>query len=281
MRLLLVTACLFATALAFGKEEMELMMYTKMKTMESCFGEDLVKKYMIKMKKAAAKCSGQDAPELELPMFENSFALVNALTSSHGQSGGGDSFDNLMEKYLKMQMIRSFSGSPRSLSPRFAKREAGDDFDLGERLQEKLAAKKDEMEAKIGNMTCILQECGMVNAEKKFDEAATREHVKEMEIEDPWLKERIVKGGDICIKYVQNLPEEFLEFCPYPEHIFRAKKFHKCMTMLKLKTCMQFDLKKKLESSFGPIDELVKTTGLEEKYLFGVIKEMLQGPQMM
>merc|ERR1712223_1221535 len=72
MRVLLALTLLVAGALAGGKEKREMEMWMKMKAMEGCFGEDLVKDHMIKMKRSAAKCMRVETPELELPMFENS-----------------------------------------------------------------------------------------------------------------------------------------------------------------------------------------------------------------
>merc|ERR1712115_362308 len=51
MRVLLALTLLVAGALAGGKEKREMEMWMKMKAMEGCFGEDLVKDHMIMMKK--------------------------------------------------------------------------------------------------------------------------------------------------------------------------------------------------------------------------------------
>merc|ERR1711997_542807 len=44
------------------------------------------------------------------------------------------------------------------------KRAAGDNLDLGDRLVEKLAEQKHHMEAKIGNMTCVMKELNVLDA---------------------------------------------------------------------------------------------------------------------
>merc|ERR1712214_269206 len=80
MRVLLALTLLVAGALAGGKEKREMEMWMKMKAMEGCFGEDLVKDHMIKMKRSAAKCMRVETPELELPMFENSYRFANAMS---------------------------------------------------------------------------------------------------------------------------------------------------------------------------------------------------------
>ena len=40
------------------------------KAMETCYGPDMIKTTLIKMKTAVVKCTGMDMPELELPIFK-------------------------------------------------------------------------------------------------------------------------------------------------------------------------------------------------------------------
>merc|ERR1712227_763275 len=105
MRVLLALTLLVAGALAGGKEKREMEMWMKMKAMEGCFGEDLVKDHMIKMKRSAAKCMRVETPELELPMFENSYRFANAM--SRTPRGQGSSKMNMMKTFMMMKM---FSG---------------------------------------------------------------------------------------------------------------------------------------------------------------------------
>merc|ERR1712179_341371 len=49
------------------------------------------------------------------------------------------------------------------------KRAAGDNLDLGDRLVEKLAEQKHQMEAKIGNMTCVMRELNVLDASNNID----------------------------------------------------------------------------------------------------------------
>merc|ERR1711963_1086131 len=135
---------------AGGKEKREMEMWMKMKAMEGCFGEDLVKDHMIKMKRSAAKCMRVETPELELPMFENSYRFANAM--SRTPRGQGSS---------KMNMMKTGNG--------IQKRAADEDvYDLGSKLHEKLEHKKEHMEEMYGNMTCMLRECQVLDSENKF-----------------------------------------------------------------------------------------------------------------
>merc|ERR1712088_974101 len=56
--------------------------WTDYKAMESCFGEDMMKTSMLKMKKAVVKCTGTDMPELDLPMYKSPHRVVHALLES-------------------------------------------------------------------------------------------------------------------------------------------------------------------------------------------------------
>merc|ERR1712077_137902 len=62
----------------FGHEKMK-KQWTDYKAMESCFGEDMMKTSMLKMKKAVVKCTGTDMPELDLPMYKSPHRVVHAL----------------------------------------------------------------------------------------------------------------------------------------------------------------------------------------------------------
>merc|ERR1712061_504841 len=118
--LLAVTLLVFVSgALAGGKEKQEMMMWMKMKAMEGCLGEEVVKDHMVKMKRSAAKCMKVDTPELELPMFDNTFRFANAMARSP-RRGQGSGFKNIMETFMKMQMFSQMmdSGdSPATSSP--------------------------------------------------------------------------------------------------------------------------------------------------------------------
>merc|ERR1712088_1299027 len=69
--------------------------WTDYKAMESCFGEDMMKTSMLKMKKAVVKCTGIDMPELDLPMYKSPHRVVHALLES-------------AEDFEQMKMMKAF-----------------------------------------------------------------------------------------------------------------------------------------------------------------------------
>merc|ERR1712018_388384 len=78
----------------FGHEKMK-KQWTEYKAMESCFGEDMMKTSMLKMKKAVVKCTGMDMPELDLPMYKSPHRVVHALLESS-------------QDLQQMQMLKAF-----------------------------------------------------------------------------------------------------------------------------------------------------------------------------
>merc|ERR1712113_1316704 len=74
-----------------NEEMMEKWM--KMKAMESCWGKENMKLYTVEMKRAIAKCSNEDAPELSLPPFKSSYRFVNTMIN---QGSDMDMLKNMM-----------------------------------------------------------------------------------------------------------------------------------------------------------------------------------------
>merc|ERR1712206_16560 len=66
----------------FGMKKQQ-KQWAEHKAMESCFGENMMKTSLLKMKKAVVKCTGQDMPELDLPMYKSPHRFVHAMLDSH------------------------------------------------------------------------------------------------------------------------------------------------------------------------------------------------------
>jgi len=283
MRALLAVALLVfvSGALAGGKEKQEMLMWMKMKAMEGCLGEQVVKDHMIKMKKSAAKCMRIETPELELPMFQNTFRFANSMARSPrmGQASG---FKNIMQTFMKMQLFSEMMDSDDSPGNYISKRAADEDaFDLGSKLHQKLEHKKEEMEEMAGNMTCMLRECQILDSENHFYPEGIKREFEEMKITDPWLKSQLEKYCDQCIELAEAVPQSMLDDCPWGGEMVKTKMFMKCMMKKKIKTCMRYDIKQKLEENFGTVDKLVEETKIPENQLYMIVKQMLKGPEMM
>jgi len=294
------------------------------KAMESCWGEENNKKYIVTVKKAKAKCGQEDAPELELPPYRSMYRLVNLLTSSaerqemekmeqvfnmmkhlhqqekHGFAPYTDSRDELMEKmmmkYTMKQMMKKFMSNEYQTEQSYipysadnnkynygmlrSKRDATDTIDLGDKLIGKLNAQIESLEAERGNLTCILKELGMINADNEIDVSSMKNKLKEYDIPTDWFKNRFEDLIDVCYEMANNLPENIADQYPttygrtYVHTFGQIKQFLKCYHAHHVRLCMDQDCKEKIESNYGPLTDIMDQTQLTEQQLFRAFRQI-------
>jgi len=351
--LVLFLGCFVGSVLSAGGSgmlnDMDMMKkWSKYKAMEACYGEDITKTQLLKMKRAIAKCSKIDMPELDLPMFKTPYRAIQALlngaremektnmarfqdvmktmqTTASGVStyqqpqpqfipvpvpqsqekAKPDVVEELMKKMFMRKVMSKFFGTENEDDDeedndsdffgvdddeKFAEmlffskqknrnrfKRQSDLYELGDRLSGKLMEQKEETMEKMGNWTCVLQNLKMVDKNMELDLEAMLDNIKEMNIRDPWLLEQTIEDCRTCYAYAQNLPRRLFDQMTLPEQWVKVKMFKKCSKMAKYQTCMDNDIKKKLEENFGPLQKLVETTGLAEKELLPMAMRLLHG----
>lgn len=359
-----VLSCLAAYARAGAGSgmvsDMEMMKkWSKYKAMEACYGEDVTKTQLLKMKRALAKCTKVDMPELDLPMYNSPYRAIQALLNgaremeaanmarfqdvmksmqntasggpiqyqqyqssnpsyvpipipfpqqSQAQKSEPDVIEELMKKMFMRKVMKKFFDqkddddddedsddffgteddekfaemlffSKNKNRNRFKRQ--SDLYELGDRLSEKLMEQREEMIAKMGNWTCVLRELKMVDKNLELDLESMLDEIKDMNLRDPWLLDRTIEDCRTCYAYAQSLPQRLFEEMTLPEQWVKVKMFKKCVKMAKYQTCMDNDIKKKLEENFGPLQKLVETTGLAEKELLPMAMRLLHGDMEM
>merc|ERR1712241_360499 len=288
----------------FGHEKMK-KQWTDYKAMESCFGEDMMKTSMLKMKKAVVKCTGIDMPELDLPMYKSPHRVVHALLES------AEDFEQMMMKMMMKKMFgeqmaepqaesyNDYKSSPfgnmgsrmnkdnkyemmeklmKTFMNQRNKRATDDVFELGDRLTEKLKQETVKMQAKLGNASCVLQELGIIDQNQNLDINKMVKSVEDGEwgeFPDQWLKEHHIKDCQTCATYADSIPKPVFDECAYGEKWGRIILFFQCEKESKCKTCMNHDMKAKLEKSFGSLEELEQATGLPEYQLLPLTMKLL------
>jgi len=342
MRAFIVLACVgvvFAGEDMFGMKKMQ-KTWAEHKAMESCFGENVMKTSLLKMKKAVVKCTGMDMPELELPMYNNPHRFVHALLESSedlktmklfkamsmmhkgsqqqsqvapiqlvlGQQQAPQ--DNMMKKmFMKMMMKKMFHthdneddnespfgnmGSKKygmdddnsqykmfenlMKSMNRNKRAADDLFELGDRLTEKLQQKTEEMKAKMGNASCVLKELDIIDQNENLDVSGMVQSIENGEwgkFEDEWLEKQHIKDCRTCATFAETIPKSVFAECAYGEKWGKIMMFFQCEKESKYKTCMNHDMKLKLEKSFGSLEDLEEKTGLPEYQLLPMTMKLL------
>ena len=194
------------------------------------------------------------------------------------------SSDNKMDNYAPPQaryrFKRQASGSTKPVD--YIKPVQG--LDKGDRLFAKLQEQKKDMEAHVGNMTCVLRETKVLNKENEIDVQSLKKSMEQFTMPSPWFKNRFDEVIDICYETAVNIPASIVD-----EHniegdfgsvnLAHVKTFMKCLKEGKQKLCMNQDTKNKIESNFGPIKTILEETKLTEYQLFPLVQQMLQGEE--
>merc|ERR1711971_400761 len=76
-----------------------------------------------------------------------------------------------------------------------------DNLDLGDRLVEKLAEQKHQMEAKIGNLTCVLRETNGIDASNNLDLQAMKRDAQQYTMPSPWFGQKYEQMLDSCYRW--------------------------------------------------------------------------------
>jgi len=160
------------------------------------------------------------------------------------------------------------------------------DLDLGDRLVKKLKDQKDQMEQKVGNMTCVLREMNTLNSRNEIDVQAMKQDMQQYTMPSEWFGKRYEEILDSCYEMASNLPAEWSENSVVTSEEYgtiklgEIKMFMKCCAKSKTKLCMNQDIKKKVESNFGPMEEILKETQLTESEFFPLVMQLLHGQEM-
>merc|ERR1719510_1802043 len=176
---------------------------------------------------------GQQQAQPQENMFQKMIMKMAMKKLFQSESQGSSPFGN-MESAQSKNMEQMFSGGGKFnldlmklLAQNSRQRRATDDlYDLGDRLTEKLKMEQAKWQGELGNMSCILQECDMIdrNLDITIDNMIQGiERGDWGEFEDEWLKEQMIK------------------------------MYMHCEKMAKWRTCMNYDMKQKLEKSFGKL----------------------------
>jgi len=340
-----VVLCLASLVLGHGDKEFK--KWAKTKAMESCFGEENMKIWTVQMKKAVAKCTQQDAPELLLPQFRAPYKTVNALLDRNNNQDTSEfrlmyQFFKMMQQYQQNQysnnyhQARPYSNDYNmkdnmpmpmkwmmkmmmknkehsyddyhnnnenhnmhhnnnkffdmfdakhdmmSMFNRRFTREVHSSVDLGDRLVEKLQTQKEEMEHKIGNLTCILQEVNMLDSQNEISLPAIKKDLEQYNVPNAWFKNHYEEVLDTCYEMATTLPAEVnQEYAVAGDfgklNMAQLKMFLGCEEKGMAKLCMNYDIKQKIEENFGPLDDILKQSGLTENQLFPLVKNLLHG----
>merc|ERR1712106_1186748 len=171
------------------------------------------------MKKMMKKFFGSDHSADQYEMMEKFFKNNNQM----------DAFEMMKimmkmanEKNFDSQDFKNYNYAPPQARFRF-KRQAPEStkphqkpdytkpapgLDRGDRLFAKLQEQKREMEARVGNITCVLRETKVLNKDNEIDIKSLKQSMQQYTLPSPWFKNRFEELIDICHETAVNIPAD-------------------------------------------------------------------------
>merc|ERR1712107_66107 len=130
-----------------------------------------------------------------------------------------------------------------------------ENLDHGDRLADKLKQEQIEMEQKIGNMTCVMREIGVLNQQNELDFAAQKRAFEKFNIPNQWLKNRLLNDMELCNKVADSLPSESQKEYNFPGliNMSQVNSYLNCCKYSKMRTCMYKDVKDTLRITLDSI----------------------------
>merc|ERR1739844_442617 len=173
----------------------------------------------------------------------------------------------------------------RSMGQMRFKRQADDSLALNDRLKEKLEHMMKEHVEEVSNMTCVLREMNVIDQNNNIDISAMKKDAEQYKLPSAWFGERYEEILDSCYQVAENLPASLQDkvlpnnYNGPMRNLAKIKSFMTCCKSAKMKLCMYQDTKKKIETNFGPVDQLLDgfNNQITEEQVFYMVNELLQG----
>merc|ERR1719295_512182 len=135
-------------------------------------------------------------------------------------------------------------------------------------------------------MTCVMRELNVLDASNNIDVQAMKRDIQKYTMPSEWFKNKYEHLLDTCYEMATNLPAEIAENSVVTGETFgtvrlgEVKMFTKCCEKAKTKLCMHQDIKNKVESNFGSMEDILQETQLTEHEFFPLVMQLLHGKEM-
>merc|ERR1712123_124432 len=247
----------------FSGEEKNMDMFEMMKMMEKLYGNK------------------ENKFDMTNEEYANKFDMMKMMNQqNHDDKNYNMDHGQYAPPQARFRFRRQASGSTKPAD--YTKPNQG--LDKGDRLYAKLEQQKKDMEAYVGNMTCVLRGTNVLNKENELDVQAMKKSLQQYTMPSPWFKNKYEELIDICYETAVNIPAPIedqykVEGDFGKVNLAQIKLFTKCCKEGKQSLCMNQDTKNKIESNFGPIKTILGETKLTEYQLFPLVQQMLQGEE--
>jgi len=254
-------------------------MMSNMKNDDSFMSEKMMPYDM--MKSQYNNKYGMNDNKMDMNKFEKMFEMISEMKSQKQQyeapvAAMRSSMDFDMPDFEKMANYMANFRTKRAADT--------DALALNDRLKEKIQHVFEEQQSKVGNMTCVLREMNCLNAENEIDIRAMKKDAEQYNMPSEWFKNRYEEIIDTCHEVATTLPEklnkqEIVKGDFGTVNMGQIKSFMGCCKNAKQRLCMKQDIKNKIETNFGPVEEILESFKYQmtEDQLFRQVYQLLHG----
>jgi len=227
-----VLLCVVVATYGWGSE-MAIKKYGHMKIVSSCFGEEVMKEWLVKWKDATAKCKNEGASMTDLPSYRQYLMKLRSSASKPEYVPVPVPYYYPQQGQMNQFMSR-FNQAAQNPFQSLNRAKRSEHFSL-DHLEEK-------MKSKVGNITCVLKETGFMDENHQPIYDAAIQFFKDLQIADD-LKADLLDAMDMCKDFAMCLPVEKAKH-PLKKELGTAMGYFKCTSMMEVKVCMKHDMKK-------------------------------------
>jgi len=224
-----VLLCVVVATYGWGSE-MAIKKYGHMKIVSSCFGEEVMKEWLVKWKDATAKCKNEGASMTDLPSYRQYLMELRSGASKPEYVPVPVPYYFPQQGQMPQMMASQNRFSFQSLNR--VSRSAP--FNMDE-LEEK-------MKAKLGNITCVLREMNLMDENNQPIYDTNFQYIMDLQIADE-LKADFLDALEMCKDFSMCLPVEKAKN-PIKKEFGTAMSFMKCCYMMQETVCMKHDMRK-------------------------------------
>lgn len=195
-----------------------------------CWGEEAIDTYYAIQKEATKKCGGSIAADIEVEADTELVADTTEVVDINDEVASRKKRD--LTKVQKKEFLVD------------------------------VADYKSEMYSKLGNLTCVLKEMGLMTDEGKINidhwsvESMSAKFSETPAGSEPGFLKKFSEEVNDCYEMAENYPKRVLNKSTFMKKFGKQHIFLACEKKVKASVCMKLQMKKYVEKSFGSVEIL-------------------------
>ncbi|XP_050734934.1 uncharacterized protein LOC127007724 [Eriocheir sinensis] len=296
VQVMVATVMALALTGAWAQLPSELDKYSYMKVMMSCLGSRAVIEWRRQMMTATEKCTGGPLavpPTLDLTQYLEKLGVTTPVTPTFIQfpvyqapaPARSPQYTHVVPQYTQVGQLyqpyqyntpyQVYQPNQYSLASQYLKGFLGFRARRGSGGEAEDAQLKEALTARMSNITCILREVKMLDANDQVNYDHVRQEILGLVAGE--LREELSSAEGSCRAFSRCLPPPGPAAHPVARHLGQAVVYYRCLGQKMLSGCMRNDLRK-LGSEIGWLSGDMPLASLLETPILQQVEDIMLGP---